>query len=513
MQGLVTRPGERPARVARAGLRRRRSLLALSRRRRGRADPAGARRVRQPRARGRHRRRRRRHRAGPGRAAVRDPDRVAARPEGRPGPHAAADRRARSLAPAQLGDFSLRPQQGDVRAVFVPLKRLQQDLESAGRVNTLLVVGSTASGRAGADRARAALLQRQRVALEDYRADRCAPLDDAAARSRSRARAGLLDAAARRRAAERGGGAPGRMRAAGVHLSRQHAAQRRSRGAVFAGDRASICGSIAPALTRRGQRDAARDAADRPQRLDGARSGGEGRRSADARLLRLGRARPPGDAHAPTSRSPRSCRSPAPPPIAISRRSIPASPTPTRSATGIRRFRSICGASGRVDEDYWKQYRTTPKAFIPLEVGQRLWRSRYGDRTSVRIAARRRRSRWPTRAIATRRALRARARSAGAWACRCATCARDGLAASRGATDFGEYFTYFSFFLVASALLLAALFFRLGVEQRAREVGLLRAVGFTHAARPAAVRRRRAAARRDRQRCSASPAPSATAPR
>ena len=61
----------------------------------------------------------------------------------------------------------------------------------------------------------------------------------------------------------------------------------------------------------------------------------------------------------------------------------------------------------------------------------------------------------------------------------------EGLAASRGATDFGEYFTYFSFFLVASAVVLAALFFKLGVEQRGREVGLLRAVGFT----PSAVRR------------------------
>src|SRR5204862_2457372 len=57
----------------------------------------------------------------------------------------------------------------------------------------------------------------------------------------------------------------------------------------------------------------------------------------------------------------------------------------------------------------------------------------------------------------------------------------EGLAASRGATDFGEYFTYFSFFLVVSALLLAALFFRLGLEQRARQVGLLRAVGLTTA--------------------------------
>ena len=60
-----------------------------------------------------------------------------------------------------------------------------------------------------------------------------------------------------------------------------------------------------------------------------------------------------------------------------------------------------------------------------------------------------------------------------------------GLEASRGATDFGEYFVYFSFFIVVSALLLVALFFKLGIEQRVREVGLLRAVGFG----PARVRR------------------------
>src|SRR5262249_10137859 len=37
--------------------------------------------------------------------------------------------------------FSLQPSQGSVRAVFVPLKRLQQDLEIAGRVNAMLVSG------------------------------------------------------------------------------------------------------------------------------------------------------------------------------------------------------------------------------------------------------------------------------------------------------------------------------------------------------------------------------------
>jgi hypothetical protein len=130
-----------------------------------------------------------------------------------------------------------------------------------------------------------------------------------------------------------------------------------------------------------------------------------------------------------------------------------------------------------VDEDYWKKFRTTPKAFIRLDVGQRLWRSRYGDRSSIRVTAPADRSLAETR---DRYAVRLRALldplAAGMSVQDVRT---DGLAASRGSTDFGEYFTYFSFFLVLSALLLAGLFFRLGVEQRAREVGLLRAVGYT----------------------------------
>ena len=62
---------------------------------------------------------------------------------------------------ADLGEFSLRPQQGSVRAVFVPLRRLQQELALDGRVNTLLV-----SARDGPS---AATARRQRASLEDAR--------------------------------------------------------------------------------------------------------------------------------------------------------------------------------------------------------------------------------------------------------------------------------------------------------------------------------------------------------
>ena len=46
----------------------------------------------------------------------------------------------------RLGEFSLQPQQGDVRAAFVPLARLQQDLDLGERVNAMLVSGKASPG-------------------------------------------------------------------------------------------------------------------------------------------------------------------------------------------------------------------------------------------------------------------------------------------------------------------------------------------------------------------------------
>lgn len=116
-----------------------------------------------------------------------------------------------------------------------------------------------------------------------------------------------------------------------------------------------------------------------------------------------------------------------------------------------------------IDEQYWKQYRTTPKAFIRLARGQQLWASRYGRVTSVRMPQPPQLERYLQTALVT---VPVRA---------------EGLAASKGATDFGEYFLYFSFFVMVSALLLTGLFFKLGVEQRMREIGVLRALGFSTA--------------------------------
>ncbi|HET8548929.1 MAG TPA: FtsX-like permease family protein, partial [Bryobacteraceae bacterium] len=126
----------------------------------------------------------------------------------------------------------------------------------------------------------------------------------------------------------------------------------------------------------------------------------------------------------------------------------------------------------KIDEDYWDRYRTAPKAFVPLETGQQLWGSRFGHLTSIRV----------------NRDIREKLKAAIdplELGFSVQDVRRQALAAARGSTDFGEYFAYFSFFLVVSALLLAGLFFRFGIEQRAREIGLLRAVGLS----PALIRR------------------------
>jgi ABC-type lipoprotein release transport system permease subunit len=118
------------------------------------------------------------------------------------------------------------------------------------------------------------------------------------------------------------------------------------------------------------------------------------------------------------------------------------------------------------DEDYWRTYRATPKAWVRLETAQKLWGTRFGSLTSVRFAG-------GDPGPALRAALDPFVSQLSILPVR-----EQALEASSGSTDFGQYFLYFSFFVIVSALLLMGLFFRFGVEQRRREIGLLASLGF-----------------------------------
>lgn len=129
------------------------------------------------------------------------------------------------------------------------------------------------------------------------------------------------------------------------------------------------------------------------------------------------------------------------------------------------------------DEDYWHQYKTTPKAVIPLAVAQKLWQTRFGRLTSIRVDG----NELTPQILASYREKLRQALDPALMGFQVVAVRDQGQAASRGATDFGEYFLYFSFFLVVSALMLTTLFFKLGIEQRAREIGTLQAIGFSDA--------------------------------
>jgi putative ABC transport system permease protein len=369
------------------------------------------------------------------------------------------------LAPSELGDFSIRPQQGAVRAIFVPLKRLQQDLEQRDLANAMLV-----ADRGVPDRGALTALLKKHAALEDF--GLTLRTLDAQQSVALESGAGFIDTP-RASAAEKAAAASD-MTARPVLTYLANALRSGDRQVPYSLVTAIDLASIAPSAAGQTSSSArppivvndwtARELAVKvgdPLTLDYYLWEEPGRlvtRSAEFKVAAI----------VPIAGA------------AADRDLAPAYPGISDADTlgdwnppfpiDLKRVRPV-------DEQYWKTYRTTPKAFIPFEAGQKLWRSRYGDRTSIRVLP----PAGQTLANARERYATALAASLDPASMGFAVrpVREESLAASRGSTDFGEYFVYFSFFLVASALVLAALFFRLSVEQRAREVGLLRAVGFS----------------------------------
>ncbi|MCI0458066.1 MAG: FtsX-like permease family protein [Gemmataceae bacterium] len=128
------------------------------------------------------------------------------------------------------------------------------------------------------------------------------------------------------------------------------------------------------------------------------------------------------------------------------------------------------------DEQYWEEYRTTPKAYVTLATGQRLWGSRFGELTSIRLAPADGND-LAQSAEEFRAHLLAHLQPEQGGLVFDAVRER-GLEASAGFTDFGGLFLGFSFFLIAAALLLVGLLFRLNLDRRAAEIGLLLATGY-----------------------------------
>ena len=126
------------------------------------------------------------------------------------------------------------------------------------------------------------------------------------------------------------------------------------------------------------------------------------------------------------------------------------------------------------DDEYWAFYRTTPKAYVSLKTGQKLWQSRFGQVTSVRMDA----SVAADAAALENLLLEKFQPQAPSLGFTFLPLRRQSEDASAGTTPFDVLFLLLSMFIIAAALMLVWILFRLGVEQRASEIGTLQALGW-----------------------------------
>lgn len=122
------------------------------------------------------------------------------------------------------------------------------------------------------------------------------------------------------------------------------------------------------------------------------------------------------------------------------------------------------------DDTYWEEHRGTPKLFISLEAGEKIWATQWGSYTAMRVP----RDQSSREALKTRilnllkpemnqllvQDFKSRAE-----------------ASASSAVDFGGLFLGMSFFLILAALGLVAMLFHFCLLQRNRESALLGSIG------------------------------------
>jgi ABC-type lipoprotein release transport system permease subunit len=124
------------------------------------------------------------------------------------------------------------------------------------------------------------------------------------------------------------------------------------------------------------------------------------------------------------------------------------------------------------DDQYWKKYGPTPKAFVSLATARRLAGSRFGGTTAWLV---------PEDAIPNAAAVEndlARRMTPDRMGLRIQPLLHDAIDASRGSTPFGVLFLSLSSFVVVAGLLLAWLLFSLLVTAHRRDLGILTAIGW-----------------------------------
>jgi hypothetical protein len=345
---------------------------------------------------------------------------------------------------ADLDDFSLQPTQLPPQNAFVPLDTLARRLERTGRINAILAPGNAEALQA---------IVRREALIEDTGL-RWRMTDAAAILESDRIFLGepALDLA-RRAAAD--AGAPAPVATLAYLMNRMRVGGREIPYSIAAG----VEGDGPPDDMLLLNAWAADDLAARPGdtiELTWFAEGGDGTLAETSATLRVAGILPMDDPRIDDSLTPEF-------PGMVGVESMDQWDPPfTFDMSRIR----------PVDEDYWDEHRAAPKAIVSLATARRLWGNRFGATTGLRWDGE-----W-SGAVSEALANRFDPTEFG-LAFRPARSQL--LEASRGATDFGGLFIGFSLFLLISAAMLIAILFRMGVERRARQFGLMQAIGLTRA--------------------------------
>ncbi len=122
-----------------------------------------------------------------------------------------------------------------------------------------------------------------------------------------------------------------------------------------------------------------------------------------------------------------------------------------------------------VDEDYWNKYKGIPKAYISFEMAQKLWGSRFGKSTAIRL---------PLQDDLALSQQLLPVLHPGKTGFQLQQVKSDGMFAATNGVDFGGLFIGLSFFVLAAAILLTVLVFKLFLEFRKNEIGTFTSLGF-----------------------------------
>lgn len=123
------------------------------------------------------------------------------------------------------------------------------------------------------------------------------------------------------------------------------------------------------------------------------------------------------------------------------------------------------------DEKYWEDYKGTPKAYISSEKAVAIWANRFGNYTAVR---------YPIISFDEEKYKHVFAQSISPadLGMTIDPIREQGISAAQNGTDFSGLFIGLSFFILVASIILTALLFRLNLENRSAQVGLLAALGF-----------------------------------